>query len=110
MKTQNPLMTRLIAWRDRGYLAMAMCITRYILTTVRNAVVLVFLIAGALFLYGFYNATPETTVYQLAELLHSPWLWKVATLVSLLYTTIVLAVGDSFLECEERHKSKSTGR
>lgn len=48
--------------------------------------------AGLIFLYCLYEATPETTVYQLAKVMHTSLFFKCAYLVAVLYTVVSFAV------------------
>jgi succinate dehydrogenase hydrophobic anchor subunit len=42
--------------------------------------------AGMMFAYLFYTATPDTTVYQLAQFGHQDHFWTVAFMIAVLYS------------------------
>lgn len=93
---KNSLIASLIAWRDQGNLVKVMFWIGYVLVVARDMVVRTLVIAAGLFLYRFYEATPETTAYQLAQWLHSHWQWQVAIMLACVYTAIVESIVGGF--------------
>lgn len=47
--------------------------------------------AGVVLIYCFVTVTPETTVYQLSQVVHRPYFWQVAFCIAVTYSVIVFA-------------------
>lgn len=63
--------------------------------------------AGVVLIYSFISATQETTVYQLAQLVHRPYFWQVAFCIAVIYSAIVFA-SNGASQREQRSRAAAT--
>lgn len=51
--------------------------------------------AGVMLLYVFFNATQNTTVYQLAQLVHTWNFWQITMIIAVIYSAVLMVVHGS---------------
>lgn len=85
--------TRIEKHRDTIALAVQMVSTA--IWFAGNLAVRIFTMAGAILLYSFFNASPDTTVYQLAQMAHKGIFWQAAFGLGMVYWVVPIMIHGS---------------
>lgn len=78
--------------KHRDSIARAMHMISTAIWFAGNLVVRTFTMAGAILLYLFFTASPETTVYQLAQSAHKGIFWQAAFGLGMVYWIIPIMI------------------